>query len=171
MLISYGSCLPQIRHYHIYHSCQIKIPTSPIFIGSSSNLIWGRFWGTDFKFQLKKWIKRQALTKKGIILSTLVKYSLNDGHHGKKKTSILRIYQSAIRKCCLSVIMCGLLEATRWLSYLALLQAKLIHGACASLVSEHKDVQVGITIKHCFRPESHNPFSLRTILWASFSDD
>ena len=38
----------------------------------------------------------------------------------------LRTYQSVIRKCCASVITYRLSQATRWLMWLALLQAKLI---------------------------------------------
>ena len=67
----------------------------------------------------------------------------------------LRIYKSVIRKCCAPVIIYRLYQATRWLLWLALLQAKLINRACTSLIGSkppgHIDMPVGITIKHYLR--------------------
>ena len=62
----------------IFMTCPISIFQLPLF-SSNQAVIWfrGRFWGPDFKFQLKKWIKCQVLMRKGILLLTMVKYCSN----------------------------------------------------------------------------------------------
>ena len=92
VVISNGSCLPQIRkkswwrHRYIDSMTSssllcIVTPATPNFSNFHRiKLKFGLgidFSDPDFKFQLKNWIKCQDLTKKGIIHLSLVKYSLN----------------------------------------------------------------------------------------------